>query len=105
MVKKIFTKSLQQKLNNLSDIELIEDIDNDSAAVSGEAHRTIIRAILDKRLKKSIHNLTEVIQNSNKKTTKQTNWLIGLTIVIAILTFLMLIGVGVQIFKNLKINL
>lgn len=101
MVKKEFTKGVQKGLNNLSDIELIEELDG-STYGSGEVYREIIRAILDKRLKTSIHDLKKVTQKSNEKTEKYNKLLFKLTIVIAILSFLMLIGLGIQIWLLLK---
>ena len=97
MVKKEFTKEIQKRLNNLSDIELIEELDG-QAYGSGEVYREIIRAILDKRLKRSIQDLKEVIQKGNRITEKYSKSLLKLTVVIAILTFLMLVGLVVQIY-------
>ena len=55
----------------------------------------LANAILQNRLKKSIVELRETSR-------RQTNWLIGLTIIIAVLTFLMLAGLGVQVWLALK---
>lgn len=113
MTKKEFTGGRVKNFNEMSDVELIEELDK---GIHSPAAINTIKAILDKRTKKSIQHLTEVIQKSGeitekyngiminlaKKNSQQTKWLIILTIVIAILTLLMLVGLGIQIWLVLK---
>ncbi len=99
MVKKDFTEERPKQLNNMSDVDLIERLDKGTIS---PAEINVIKAILDKRNKKSIQYLTEVIQKSSEKTEKYNKALVTLTRVIAFLTFLMLIGLGIQIWLSLS---
>ncbi len=47
---------------------------------------------------KATNELHQTIKEFNKVTTRQTNHILRLTIVIAFLTFVMLIGLGIQIY-------
>ena len=93
-MKKEFISKRAKEYNEKSDTELIDLIANEPSAVVQET----AKAILDKRLKKVIQFLTEVIQENNQTTGRYNKWIIGLTISIAILTFLMLIGLIIQIW-------
>lgn len=50
------------------------------------------------RLENELSSLRSSIDSYQQRTNKQTRWLIGLTVAIAILTLLMLIGLGIQIW-------
>lgn len=113
MTKKEFTGGRAENFNQMSDVELIEELDK---GIHSPAAINTIKAILDKRIKRSIQHLIEVIQKSGEvtkeyngiminlaeKNSQQTKWLITLTIVIAVLTLLMLVGLGIQIWLVLK---
>jgi len=99
MVKKEFTEERPKTYNDMSDVDLIEFLDTGTLTT---AQRDVVRAILDKRTKRSIQDLKETIEKSNNTAIKYNKWLIGLTIAIAVLTLLMLIGLGIQIWLNLK---
>ncbi len=62
----------------------------------------LANAILQYNLKKDIVKLRKTIEKSNKTTKKYNKKLVTLTWIIAGLTFLMLVGLGVQIWLNLK---
>ena len=86
MVKKQFTKPLQRKLNDLSDVELIEEMDNGIIG-SGEVYRDVIKAILDKRLKKAIQSLDK----NTARYSKVLIWLTSLLFVIAYIQTIVLL--------------
>jgi hypothetical protein len=50
----------------------------------------------------AIRELHESIKEFNRKTTKQTTQLVILTWVLAVLTFLMLVGLGFQIYLAVR---
>ena len=91
MVKKEFTRQLQKRLNDLSDVELIEELDGQTLG-TGETYQNIVKAFLDRSLKITIQDLTEVIQKNNTKTKIHNKILIWLTIVITGLALLNLIA-------------
>ena len=101
MVKKEFRNQTLRRLNNLSDIELIEELEK-STYGSGEFYNNLIKALLDKGLKIAVQDLTKNIKNGNEITKKYNKRLVGLTIVIVTLTLLMLIGLGIQIHLLVK---
>ncbi|MDD5015239.1 MAG: hypothetical protein PHW73_09125 [Atribacterota bacterium] len=68
MVKKEFTNELLKRLNDLSDIELIEELDRPTQGGSGSYYNNLIKAILDKRLKTAVQDLTENVKKGNKVT-------------------------------------
>lgn len=98
-MKEEFTTERLKEYDAESDVELIEDL---YLAAPSIANNSYINAILNKRLKKSIQFLTEVIQKSSTTTEKYNKKLIVLTGAIVILTILMLIGLSVQIYLFLK---
>ena len=98
IMQKEFISPRAKEYNEKSDTELIDLIATEPSAVIQET----AKALLDKRLKKTIQFLIEVIQDNNEATAKYNKWIVKLTIVIAILTFLMLIGLGFQIFLVLN---
>ena len=77
MVKKEFTNETLKKLNDLSDVELIEELEKPTYG-SGEFYNNLIKAILDKRLKTAIQDL-------DKNTQRYSKTLIFLTIILGIL--------------------
>jgi len=83
MVKKEFTKEVQKRLDNLSDVELIEELDGTTYG-AGEVYRDIIRALLDKRLKITIQDLTKNVKKFNKKSSCYTKILIWLTAIMTL---------------------
>lgn len=97
-MKKEFTAPRPKKLDELSDIELIEVLDR---GTSTNAEINTINAILNKRMKRTIQFLTEVFQKNADITEVYNKKLVNLTIAIAILTFLMLIGLIIQIWGAL----
>jgi len=101
MVKKEFTRQLLKNLNDLSDVELIEELDAGTMG-SGEYYQNVIKGLLDKRLKIAIQDLTENVKRGNETTAKYNKWLVRLTIAIVALTFFMLVGLGIQIWLALK---
>ena len=88
MVKKKFTDRRPKEYDSKSDVELIELLDTGTLS---EWQRDSIKAILDKRTKKTIQYLTEVIQENSRKTSMHNWTLISLTVVIAILTYFMFV--------------
>lgn len=95
MVKKEFTEEIPKTYDDMSDVNLIEEL---SKGTLTEGRRDTIKAILDKGTKKTILHLTEVTQKNSEVTEKHNVELIRLTKVIATLTFLMLIGLGLQVY-------
>ena len=80
MVKKEFTNGILKRLNDLSDIELIEELDRGTFG-SGEAYNNLIKALLDKRLKTAIQDL-------NRNTMRYSRRLIDLTILLFFLALI-----------------
>ncbi|KPJ56107.1 hypothetical protein AMJ49_05715 [Parcubacteria bacterium DG_74_2] len=93
-MKKEFISTRAKEYNKKSDTELIDLIATEPSAIVQET----AKAILDKRLKRVIQFLTEVIENNNKTTVEYNKRITALTIAIAILTFMMLIGLIIQIW-------
>lgn len=86
MEEKEFKNHTLKKLNNLSDIELIEELDKATYG-GGDVYRDLIKAILDKRLKITIQDL-------DRNTRNYSGRLIGLTV---LLFFVALIQVFVSV--------
>lgn len=78
MTKKDFTNEVPKRLNDLSDIELIEELEKGSYG-SGDVYESLIEAILNKRLKIVIQDLTKNVQRGNEATTKYNRALIILS--------------------------
>jgi len=83
MVKKDFTVERPKRYDNMSDIDLIEQL-NQGTLNSTEIN--VINAILYKRSKRIVQYLTEVTKKSNKIQGIQNWFMIALTIAILILT-------------------
>jgi len=83
MVKKDFTVERPKRYDNMSDIDLIEQL-NQGTLNSTEIN--VINAILNKRSKRIVQYLTEVTKKSNKIQGIQNWFMIALTIAILILT-------------------
>jgi len=96
-MKKEFTIERLKEYDAKSDVELIEDL---YLVAPSTANNPYINAILNKRLKKSIQFLTKIIQKNSEVTEKYNKKLINLTWIIAVLTFLMLCGLVVQLINK-----
>lgn len=79
MAKKEFITEKFKRLDELSDVELIEKLEGRIGPV-GDMNRDIIKAILDKRLKISIQDLIRKIETLNKTTSFYSLILIILTL-------------------------
>lgn len=90
MDKEEFTKPLQQKLNNLSDAKLIEEMDNGTCG-AGEVYREVIKAILDVRAKEATEKLNKSIEKLDKNTARYSKVLIWLTLLLFIIAFIQVI--------------
>lgn len=90
-MKKEFQSTRAKEYNEKSDTELIDLISTEPSAIIQET----AKAILDKRLKRSIQYLTEIIKENNKiageyndKIAKLTTWILSFTIVMVIATII-----------------
>jgi hypothetical protein len=103
MAQKEYLSPRAKEYSQMSDTELIDKLTIEpSAIIQGS-----IKAILDKRTKKAIQSLTEVIQKNNevteeynKRLIKLTHWLLGLTVVMSVATIVMTAIAIVSIMKN-----
>lgn len=99
MVKKEFTEPRSGSYNEMSDVELIEELDK---GIYSPAEINVINAILGKRTKKSIQDLKEVVQKNSVISEKYNNILIDLTKWVLLLTVIMTIATGVNILVTYK---
>jgi len=86
-MKKQSQLSFAEELNKGSDTELIDKLNE----CSNDRTIAVIEALLNKRLKRSLQFLTEVIQKNNKKTTKYNLILAILTIIMTVATIMNII--------------
>lgn len=99
MTKKEFTDRRPKEYNEKSDVELIELLDTGTLM---DWQRDSIKALLDKRTKIAIHDLTSIIKRNNEVTDKYNNKLVLLTRAITILTFFLVVGLVIQIYLSLS---
>jgi len=90
MSKKEFTDASLMELDNLSDIELIELMNKGILGINGIE---VVKSLLDRRLKRSLHDLTETTKKNTRAQDKYNKILIGLTIVLVILTVIMVMPI------------
>lgn len=86
MAKKEFTNERLKKLNDLSDVELIEEL-----WAASDPKKELIKALLDRRLKIVINDLKETTKINNQTTKNHNLILIWLTVVIAVATIVLLL--------------
>ena len=101
-MKKEFTETRPKEFNEKSDIELIEELDKGTYT---DTEINVIKAILDKRMKRSIQNLTDVTKISSEKTEKYSQKLISLTWILAILTIFLVMIAAFQFILFLRYQL
>ncbi len=99
MSKKEFTEERPKRLDDLSDIELIEHLDKGTGTT---AEREVTQALLDRRLKIVLNDLKEATKKNIQATEKYNDQLVSLTRVLVWLTFAMAVGVGLQIYLAFK---
>ena len=87
-MKKNFTDKDILALDAKSDVELIEELNTNLNIVT----RQIVEALLNRRLKRVIQDLTDSVKAGNKSTSKYSMALIRLTVAIALLTIVMTIA-------------
>jgi len=96
-MKKEYLSTLAKNLSEKSDTELVDLIADTPSSEYVNKIETA-KAILDKRMKRSLQYLTEVIQKSNtsaekynKMLAKLTKWILLLTIVITVATIISIV--------------
>ena len=87
-MKKNFTDKDILALDAKSDVELIESLNTTINPVV----RQIVEALLNRRLKRVIQDLTDNVKAGNKSTSKYSKVLIWLTVSIALLTIVMTVA-------------
>ncbi len=98
-MKKEFSSKIAKELNKKSDTELIDTIaDMPSSEYVNKIEAA--KSILDKRMKRSLQYLTEVIKYNNSTTEKYNKTLANLTKWILILTIVMTIATIISILKG-----
>lgn len=102
-MKKEYLSKLAKELNEKSDTELV-DLIADTPSSEFVNRIEAARAILDKRLKRSLQYLTEVIQKNNVSAEKYNNILGKLTTWILIFTVVMTVTTVVSVILIIKNN-
>ena len=99
MTRKVFTEERPMRLDNLSDVELIEHINKCTLT---PAERDVTQSLLDRRLKVVLNDLKEATKKNIQATDKYNRQLISLTRILVWLTLLMALGVVLQIYLAIK---
>lgn len=97
-----FSNETAQKLDELRDEALIEQFDTNTYG-SGPAYDNLVNAILDKRLKQAIIELTKHVKRGNRSASRLNQAVLAVTFLMVFISFLQL-SVAIISIKNTGIG-
>lgn len=86
-----------KKVNRIDNVKNFKVFDKDSKKLIEFAYRTKNKLVIDSVSMELMRRLSLTIDNFNKKSSKQTKWIILLTIALGIIALLQLILLFIQI--------